>query len=124
MDLAQLNTIDDVQTLRGLVAAEKVAEIAARDKTIRHRDSKIEQLTHEITRLRRVQFAARSEKLNPEQLVRLNEALAADLASIEAELDALRGPDATGGPDVAAGSAAIEGAGAASADGVGAASPG
>ena len=98
MDLAPLNTITDVQTLRGLVA-EKIAEIARReaelgerDRAIVYKDARIEQLTHELARLRRVQFAARTEKLNPEQRALFEEAIAADVAAVDAEAQALRPP--------------------------------
>jgi transposase len=110
MDSAQLNAITDVDVLRALVA-DKIAEIttsseahavqlAARDALIAKRDreivykaAKIDQLTREILRLRRVQFAARSEKFNPEQLALLDDAINADIAAIEGELDALRSPE-------------------------------
>ena len=119
MDAAQLNTITDVEMLRGLVA-EKIAEIvrreqmhadvlaqrdaslaardallAKRDREIVYKTAKIDQLTREIARLRRVQFAARSEKLDPEQRALFDEIVGADLAAAEAELDALRSPQAT-----------------------------
>jgi transposase len=92
MDLAQLNAIDDVATLRALLV-EKVAEIGKRDREIVYKSAKIEQLTLEIARLRRVQFAARTEKLDPEQRALFDEIVGADLAAAEAELEALREPD-------------------------------
>ena len=90
MDFAQLSTITDAEILRGLVV-EKLNEIAARDalitraerslaardaliairdESIRNRDIQIEALTHEIARLRRLQFAAKSEAMDPEQRAR------------------------------------------------------
>jgi len=107
MDLAQLNTITDVATLRGLVA-EKIAEICAftkreqmsaeqlakRDRELVYKTAKIDQLTREIARLRRVQFAARTEKLDAEQRTLFDDALAGDIAAAEAEVAALRTPGA------------------------------
>lgn len=100
MNAAQLNAITDVDVLRALVA-DKIAEIGKRDALVAKRErelvyktAKIDQLTREIARLRRVQFAARSEKLNPEQLALLDDAINADIAATEAELDALRSPQA------------------------------
>jgi transposase len=96
MDLAALNAITDVDTLRALVA-EKMAEIArrdetivSRDRTIHHRETKIAQLTAEIMRLRRAQFSAKSERMDPDQRSLFDEAMAADIAAVEAELLALR----------------------------------
>ena len=102
MDQAQLNAITDIDVLRALVA-DKIIEIGARDDLLAKRDellakrdrelvykaAKIDQLTREIARLRRVQFAARSEKLDSEQLGLLDDALNADIAVIEGELEAL-----------------------------------
>lgn len=114
MDAAQLSTIDDVETLRALVL-EKSAQLAARDALIkardaaigewttavdardaiiRNRDITIEALTFELARLRRVQFAARSERMDPEQRALFDETMAADLAAVEAKLDELRSPPA------------------------------
>jgi transposase len=88
MDAAQLAAITDPDVLRALVA-DKVAEIAVRDETIRQRDLRIEALTHEIARLRRVQFQARSERMDPDQRALFDEAMLADLAAAETELEAL-----------------------------------
>jgi len=98
MDLAQIISITDVEILRGIVAeklaeiAKRDAQIAAHDRVIFFKDAKIEALTAEILRLRRAQFAARSEKMNPDQRALFEESLAADIAAVEAELDALRSP--------------------------------
>jgi transposase len=103
MDDAQLNTITDVETLRGVIR-EKIDAIAAqqriitarehviaeRDRSIVYKDAKISTLTAEIARLRRVQFAARSEKMDPEQRALFDETMAADIAAVETELEALQ----------------------------------
>ncbi len=104
MDLAHLATITDADVLRGMVI-EKLADIAARDRTIVERDraivykdSRIAVLSAEIARLQRVQFAARSEKMDPEQRALFDESMAADIAAVEAEIEALQTPAAGAGP--------------------------
>lgn len=112
MDLAQLNSITDIEALRALVAeqldviaqrdqkivdheqqlAQRDALLASRDRTLVHKDAKIAALSAEIVRLRRVQFAAKSEKLDPAQRALFEEAMAADIAAVEAELEALQAP--------------------------------
>lgn len=121
MQAAQLDSITDPDTLRRIALrnfdllaerdallrardAELVAQrdalrerdalISERDRTIVYKTAKIEALTLEIARLKRVQFAARSERMNPEQRALFEEAMAADLAAVEAELEALREPAA------------------------------
>ena len=103
MDAAALNAITDVETLRALVA-EKVAAISAqqrridchealiaeRDRSIHFKDTRIAALTAEIARLRRAQFSAKSERMDPDQRVLFDESMAADIAAVEAELAALR----------------------------------
>jgi transposase len=109
MDAAQLSTITDVQQLRDLVLATmaQIAEneaahtalLARRDGTIDRKQSLIEQLTAEIRRLRRQQFAARSEKMPEAQRQLFDEAMAADIAAVEAALaSAQTGDDAPAGP--------------------------
>ncbi len=96
MHAATLDTITDVDTLRGMIReqldaiAQHEAIVAQRDRAIVHKEAKIAALTAEIARLRRVQFAARSERLDPDQRALFDESLAADLAAVESELDALR----------------------------------
>jgi transposase len=111
MDAAHLSTITDADVLRALLS-EKLAEIEARDEllsahqkviaerdeAIRNRDIRIEALTHEIARLRRVQFAARSERMSPEQRSLFEETMDADIAAAEAELAALATPTAAEAP--------------------------
>jgi transposase len=114
MDHAHPTTDMDVQTLRSLVAeqrrviaerdiqiAQKVAVIARHEhtitqheRTITEREARISVLTAEIARLRRAQFAARSEKMDPAQRALFEESMAADIAAVEAELEALQSPPA------------------------------
>lgn len=118
MDRARINTIDDVETLRHLLAeqlckadayertiadhkqliAQRDELLANRDRSILHKDAKIATLTAEIARLRRVQFAARSEKMDPAQRALFDETMAADIAAVEAELEALQSPPAETAP--------------------------
>ncbi len=101
MDAAQITSITDVKTLHGIVIdqltaiAQRDARIAADHRAIVYKDSKIEALTAEIKRLQRVQFAARTEKMDPDQRALFDETLSADIAAVEAELDALRSPAAS-----------------------------
>lgn len=68
MNSTQLATITDTDVLRGIVLeqlaaiAERDQSIARRDHTIAWKSAEIARLTAEIARLRRVQFAAHSEK--------------------------------------------------------------
>ena len=100
MDAAQLSAIDDADVLRALLSeslnavAARDRLIAQRDETIRHRDIRIEALTYEVARLRRLQFAARSERMDPAQCTLFDETMVADIAAVEAELEALRAPAA------------------------------
>jgi len=104
---AQLTADMDVQTLRVLVAeqlqviaerdrliAQQIAVITRHERTITEREARISVLTAEIARLRRAQFAARSEKMDPAQRALFEETMAADIAAVEAELEALQAPAA------------------------------
>lgn len=104
MDAAALNAITDVDVLRALVRqqidviAQHEALIEQRDRTITFKDAKIDKLTHEIARLRRLQYAAKSEALDPAQRELFDEAMAADIAALEAELEDLRSPATASAP--------------------------
>src|SRR5699024_1010077 len=73
MDDATLNAITDAESLRTLVReqmaviAQHAAVIAQRDRTIHARDLKIDLLTHELARLRRVHFSAKTEAMDAVQ---------------------------------------------------------
>jgi transposase len=75
----------------GLMArlAERESMIVRKDKEIVYRDTKIGKFTHEIAVLRRHQFGRKSEQLNGVQGSLLDEAVAADIAAIELELEQL-----------------------------------
>ena len=81
----------DAQQLREF-AAELIATLVSKDRELRHKELKIEQLTHEMAVLKRWKFAARSEQLHGVQQSLLDEAIDADLEAIAAELETLRSP--------------------------------
>jgi len=61
-------------------------------KTIQYKTLKIEQLSHELAYLKRLKFSHKSEQLSALQLSLLDEGTEADLAAVEAELEALQTP--------------------------------
>ena len=95
MDLSALDGITDPQALRALLAdaqaiiAHKDALLSQRDQSIERKEALIGQLRREIARLRRLQFSARSERMDPEQRQLFEETMAADIAAVEAQLEAL-----------------------------------
>ena len=85
----------DAQQLRVLAEGlmtklvDKDQQLISKDQEIHFKQTKIDLLTHEIARYKRVQFSAKSEKLHADQRSLLDETLGADLAALEAELQAL-----------------------------------
>ena len=63
--------------------------IARKDREILYRQTKIDQLTHEMAVLKRWKFGKSGEQLAPAQLSLLDETLDADIAAIELELERL-----------------------------------
>ena len=107
MDLSTLDAIDDPKALReaarelvsaAMATVARQAQaleardqlIQAREHTISHRDAHIAALTAEIARLRRLQFSARSERMDPAQRELFEETMAADIAAVEAQLQAIQ----------------------------------
>ena len=78
----------DADQLRAL-AAQLMTQVAEKDHEIRFKDARNAQLTHEIAVLKRLKFAARSEKYDLEQQSLLDETVDGDIAAIEIELAAL-----------------------------------
>ena len=70
--------------------AQRDQALAAKDQLIRSKEQRIMLLTHEMAVLKRWKFGRSREGLNAEQLTLLDEAIDADLAGIETELDSLR----------------------------------
>ena len=86
------------------VAAELLLHIAEQSKlitsqaqAIKFRDVKIERIMFELRRLKSWRFAAKTESMNAEQRQLFEETLAADQASLEAQLEALQGQPAVQG---------------------------
>ena len=84
----------DAQQLREF-AVGLIETLACRDRELRHRELKIEQLSHEMAVLKRWKFAARSEQLHGQQRSLLDETIDADLEAIAEELATLRSPERT-----------------------------
>lgn len=72
----------------------KDREVSERDRELHFRQTRIDQLSHEIAILKRQQFGQRSERLNSEQMSLLEEAVDGDVAAIEIELEQLKSPSA------------------------------
>jgi transposase len=70
--------------------AEQSQAITARDKEIKFKNAKLERITFELARLKAWKFAAKTEAMNAEQRQLFEETVAADEASLQAQLDALR----------------------------------
>lgn len=85
---ADLDTLNPDQ-LRAL-AAQLMAQVGEKDRELLYRQTRIDQLTHELSMLKRLQFGKRSEHFNAEQLNLLDEAIDVDLAALEGELEQLQ----------------------------------
>lgn len=66
------------------------AQIAKHDQVLHFKDTHIEQLKQELALYKRWRYGKRSEQLNPAQASLLEEAMDADMAAIEEEVEALR----------------------------------
>ncbi|RMR37453.1 Transposase [Pseudomonas syringae pv. coriandricola] len=84
-NLDQLNP----EELRAL-AAQLIQRVETMDKQITHHKSVNEKLAHEIALLKRFKFAKRSEQLSPDQASLLDDLIDTDIATIEAEFEALQ----------------------------------
>ncbi len=62
---------------------------AAKDQELAFKQTLIDKLTHENALLKRMKFAAQSERFNPEQKSLLEDEIEADLAAVACEIDAL-----------------------------------
>ena len=70
---------------------EQSRHIDAQAQAIVLRDLRIERIMHELARLKAWRFGARTERMNAQQRDLFEETLAADQASLEAQLEALQG---------------------------------
>lgn len=87
LDAAQLQTLNDEQ-LREL-ARGLIDQVHSQQRELDWRQAKIDKLTHELALHKRWRFGARTERLSAEQAKLFEEAVEADLAAIERELEAL-----------------------------------
>jgi len=79
----------ELQSLESL-SAEQLRELTARLMVqLRHQSALLDKLTHENALLKRMKFAAQSERFNPEQKSLLEDEIEADLAAVASEIDAL-----------------------------------
>lgn len=97
MDACSLDAVSDIDTLRRMVL-ERDATIAAHQRTLCERDALIGKLTYELKRLRRMQFAAQSERMDTVQRGLFDEAMAEDIAAVEAALGAAQAKGAAPAP--------------------------
>lgn len=94
LDQSTLDAADKSQLkawIQALVsqANETTVLLQAKTAEIKRKDFKIEALTFELARLRRIQFGTKNETLSPLQRDIFAETLAADIAAIEVELEQL-----------------------------------
>ena len=68
---------------------ENAKTIASKDREILYRQTKIDQLTHEMAVLKRWKFGRSREQLDSAQASLLDETIDADIAAIEQELKSL-----------------------------------
>jgi len=87
VDATELENLDAAQ-LRNLTR-ELIEQITEQRDKIRFKTARIEQLTFELARYKRIRFEASSEKFDAAQVSLLQEALDADLAAIEEQLEQL-----------------------------------
>ena len=88
LDPAKLDRLSQTE-LREL--ADKLLARVERDaREIDWRDAKIEKLTFEMAQLKRVKYGVKSEQLNAQQKALFDEAVDADIAALEAQLEELR----------------------------------
>ena len=84
-----LNTEQLRQAVRSLIVevADKSAIIERREREAAFHRATIDKLTHEMAVLKRLKFAARTERFNAEQKSLLEEAIDADLAALAQEIE-------------------------------------
>ena len=73
------------------MSAEQLREMASRLMVqVRHQSALLDKLTHENALLKRMKFAAQSERFNPEQKSLLEDEIETDLAAVATEIEALQ----------------------------------
>ena len=89
--LASLSALELREMVTGLMAriTQRDETIASKNREITYRQTKIDQLTHEMAVLKRWKFGRSREQLDSAQVSLLDEAIDADIAAIELELEHL-----------------------------------
>ena len=87
------------ETLSHLNAEELRAMVQSLLQTVTFKQTTIDKLTHENAVLKRLKFAATSERFSAEQKSLLEEEIEADLAAVATEIDALAQARDQMGPD-------------------------
>jgi len=75
--------------LRAL-ARQLMTQVDEKTRELHYRQTRIDQLTHELSVIKRLQFGRRDEQFTGEQLNLLDEAINEDLAALQADLNELR----------------------------------
>ena len=89
---AQISQQHAVLSAQTAVIASRDQAIANRDQELKHKQLKIDQLTHEMATLRRYRFGRHSEQLDVVQRSLLDESIDADIEAIALEIEALKLP--------------------------------
>jgi transposase len=86
----QIGERDAAISARDAELSVKEAQLASRNEELKHKQLKIDQLTHEMATLKRWQYGRRSEQFDAVQRSLLDESIDADLEAISLEIEALR----------------------------------
>ena len=96
MELSHRLAQMDAEELRNLTAAlivqlaEREAQITEREQELKHKQLKIDQLTHEMATLKRWRYGRHSEQLDAVQRSLFDESIDADIEAISLEIEALK----------------------------------
>src|SRR5689334_16840751 len=88
---SSIDSLDPQQLRQAVRELQEVVQRQAREAA--HKQAIIEKLTHENAVLKRLKFAAQSERFNSEQRSLLEEALDADLQAVAEEIERLAPQD-------------------------------
>ena len=81
--MARIGERDRQITQRDAQIVQRDETLASKDREIKYRQTKIDQLTHEMAVLKRWKFGRSREQLDQAQASLLDEAIDADIAAIE-----------------------------------------
>ena len=81
------------------IEAEHCKQITERDEQLKFKDAKLQKLTYELARLKRLKFGVRTEAMTADQRRLFEETLSEDEADLQARIEALSG-DKTPAPPV------------------------